>query len=214
MGRVKKRSETWNATTNQWDFPQTPATLQISLWPGGAPTNAPGTVQWAGGPIDWGHPDIKNLGYYYATFGPISIECYNGSSGAGTNKRTSYVYNSAVGTNNTVIDGDKPTVLASFMGSGLDMNAGAGSNNDGNSPVAQIPGGSNVGPGQNPGGAASVIGAAGPTGTGTAQDCSATTFSQNCGAIGNKSEGVRRGALSLGASLMAVVAAVAGSFWL
>lgn len=50
VGRTKKRSETWNATSNQWAFPQTPSRVQISIWPGGASTNAPGTVQWAGGP--------------------------------------------------------------------------------------------------------------------------------------------------------------------
>lgn len=44
VGRTKKRADTWNATTNQWDFPQTPARVQLSIWPGGLATNAAGTI--------------------------------------------------------------------------------------------------------------------------------------------------------------------------
>jgi hypothetical protein len=224
VGRVKKKSETWNATAHQWDFPQTPSRVQLSIWPGGADTNAPGTIQWAGGPIDWNGDDIKTNGYYYATFGEIEISCFNANSAPGTNKGVSYTFNNARATNDTVIDGNKATVLKSFLGSGLDMNAGAASGSTASpsaTAVAQIPGGSNVGPGQNPGGAASAGGnnggGTGGSATGSSSGCSPTTFSQNCGSSsggGNKSEGARPRERALGASAFAVIIALAGLLWL
>jgi beta-glucanase (GH16 family) len=34
-------------------FPQTPMRLRIGIWAGGDPTNAPGTIEWAGGQTDY-----------------------------------------------------------------------------------------------------------------------------------------------------------------
>jgi hypothetical protein len=209
VGRVKKRSETWNASANQWDYPQTPARVQLSIWPGGADTNAAGTISWAGGPIDWNGDDIKTNGYYYATFGEIEIKCFNAPSAPGTNRGVSYTFNAVKATNDTVIDGDKPTVLKSFLGTGLDMNAGADAAASAAGPgatQAQIPGGGNIGPGQNPGGAA--VGSGGSP-TGSANACSASTFAQNCGVIGNASDGVGQRQRMMGGSALAVVVALA-----
>lgn len=146
-GRVKKRSDTWNATTNQWHYPQTPSRVQISLWPGGLETNAKGTVDWAGGVIDWNnHEDIQTNGYYYAQFESVEVECYKGQGGIGTNNKKSYYYNDPRGTNDTVVDSDKPTILKSLLGSGTNMSAdypkGAQTN-----PVAVVPGLTGAGPG-------------------------------------------------------------------
>jgi len=124
VGRTKKRSETWNATANKWDYPQTPARVQLSLWPGGLESNAQGTIDWAGGLVDWNSADIQNNGYYYAQFKSVSISCYNATKPPGTNENTSYKYNNKKGTNDTVVDGDDPTVLASFQATGEDMDAG------------------------------------------------------------------------------------------
>merc|ERR1712098_962429 len=64
VGRTLKKSDTWNATANQWKYPQTPARVQLSLWPGGLPTNGKGTIDWAGGLVDFdNNVDIKNNGY-------------------------------------------------------------------------------------------------------------------------------------------------------
>ena len=92
---------------------------------------------------------MKDPGYYYTTIESITMECYNTKSPPGTNSGVSYTYNSATGTNDTVIDGDKKTVLASLQGTGTDMDAGAPPK-DGNtktqsahsasSTAAQIPG--------------------------------------------------------------------------
>ncbi len=124
VGRTKKRSDTWNATANQWAFPQTPSRVQLSLWPAGLASNGQGTIDWAGGLVDWDSPDIKANGYYYAAFESVTVSCYNATSPPGTNTGVSYYYNSYAGTNDTVVDGTNGTVLASFEATGLDMEAG------------------------------------------------------------------------------------------
>jgi hypothetical protein len=121
--RVLNRKDTWNATANRWAFPQTPARVQLSLWPAGLPTNGKGTIDWAGGLIDWNSPLMSN-GYYYATFESLTISCYNAHSAPGTNTGVSYTYDNVAGTNDTVVDGNKPTVLKSLLGTGTDLNAG------------------------------------------------------------------------------------------
>ncbi|KAK2875653.1 hypothetical protein FQN49_001532 [Arthroderma sp. PD_2] len=35
------------------NFPQTPATVRLGIWPGGDPKNEPGVIKWAGGEIDY-----------------------------------------------------------------------------------------------------------------------------------------------------------------
>ncbi|KFY49955.1 hypothetical protein V496_09684 [Pseudogymnoascus sp. VKM F-4515 (FW-2607)] len=149
VGRTKLRKDTWNSTSNQWAFPQTPARVQISIWPGGLASNAKGTIDWAGGVIDWNGPDIQSNGYYYAQFESVSVECYNADNAPGTNKKTSYTYNSDQGTNDTVIDGDKPTILKSLKGTGTDMDAdyADAANPSQSSTEAVIPGLTGAGPG-------------------------------------------------------------------
>ncbi|KAI6780094.1 cell wall glucanase (Utr2) [Emericellopsis cladophorae] len=124
VGRTVEREGTWNATAQLWEYPQTPSRVQLSLWPGGAEGNPEGTVNWAGGTIDWNHEDIKRLGYFYVEVESVSIECYDGKDGLGTNDNKSYWYDSEVGTNNTIVDGDRDTVLASMQATGLNMEKG------------------------------------------------------------------------------------------
>lgn len=125
VGRTKQRKDTWNATSNQWMFPQSPARVQLSLWPAGLASNGQGTIDWAGGLVDWQSADIKNNGYYYAAFESVTMTCYNAASAPGTNKNKSYYFNGYSGTNDTVVDSSNATILASFQGTGLDMDAGA-----------------------------------------------------------------------------------------
>lgn len=124
LGRSRHRKDTWNDETQQWDFPQTPARVQLSLWPGGLASNEAGTIQWAGGEIDWDAQDIHKAGYYYATVSEVSIECYDAKKAPGTNSGKSYVYGDPRGTNDTVVDGDKDTVLGSLEATGLNMDKG------------------------------------------------------------------------------------------
>jgi hypothetical protein len=35
------------------NYPQTPMNIRIGIWAGGDPSNSPGTIQWAGGPINY-----------------------------------------------------------------------------------------------------------------------------------------------------------------
>lgn len=201
VGRTKKRSDTWNETANQWDFPQTPARVQLSIWPGGAETNAKGTIDWAGGVIDWNSEDIKRDGYYYATFGEITVECFNADSPPGTNKKKSYIYNDYRATNDTVVDSDENTILASFAASGLNMDKGAENSDDS---VSQVPGGTNPGSsgtgshddGSGSGGASSCDG-----GTDFSQSCSESDPSD--GAAGKKGP----------ASALAVIVALGALLW-
>ncbi|SPJ78188.1 probable cell wall glucanase (Utr2) [Fusarium torulosum] len=164
MGRSLEKKDTWNATSKNFDFPQTPSRVQLSLWPGGKEGNAEGTVAWAGGPINWDHPDIQKSGYFYATFSDVEIQCFNAKSAPGTNSGTSYWYTDARGTNDTITDGDKRHTIASLMASGEDMDKGkkkdekkkdngdAKDNKDdknkdkGNNEPATIPGGSSGAP--------------------------------------------------------------------
>lgn len=214
VGRTKKKSETWNETSSQWAFPQTPSRVQISLWPGGLESNPKGTVDWAGGHIDWNSQEIKDYGYYFATFNEVSVECYKTNSPPGTNKGRSYYYNDISATNDTVVDSNKPTILKSLLGTGRDMDrddgkddvhnipGGGSSNSDSN----QVPGGSNP-VGSSPGGhdRGSSSGA-------TAPDCeSETGWSQSCdganggGGGGGTNAGARGVDRTLGGSAFAVV---------
>ncbi|KAK1751441.1 concanavalin A-like lectin/glucanase domain-containing protein [Echria macrotheca] len=215
VGRTKKKSETWNATSNQWAFPQTPARVQISLWPGGLASNAKGTIDWAGGEIDWNGGDIKTYGYYFATFGEITVQCYNAQSPPGTNKKTSYYYNNIAATNDTVVDSDKKTVLKSFgaTGTNMDYDDGTATGAGASASVHSIPGGGQPA-GQVPGGGTSAGGSSGGgSGAGSAAGCQTTGFSQSCNQPGG-SGGPRSVDRTLGASAFAIVVGIAGLLFL
>ncbi|KAI0138727.1 hypothetical protein F4776DRAFT_67418 [Hypoxylon sp. NC0597] len=220
VGRTQQKSSTWNATANQWDFPQTPARVQLSIWPGGSDKNAKGTIDWAGGPIDWESDDIKKDGYYYATVGEVSIECYKTDSAPGTNSGKSYTYNNVKATNDTVEDGNKDTVLKSLLGTGLDMDKDYPSSASASQSTQEvIPGLSGGGPGTNGQAAAgSDSGSSGSSATnaGSAPSAACTAgFQQVCGSEdgGSSNQGVRQERV-LGASAFAALVAVAGMLWL
>jgi len=123
VGRVLKKSDTWNETAKGYDYPSTPSRVQLSLWPGGLPTNAKGTIDWAGGEIDWKAGDARDVGYYYVTFKEVKIQCYDPPSGAkkqGSGSK-SYIYDDRAGFESNVVLTDKDTVLKSFLGTGTNM---------------------------------------------------------------------------------------------
>lgn len=191
VGRVKQRADTYNATLNGWDFPQTPARVQLSLWPGGLASNAPGTIAWAGGEINWDSPDIQANGYYYAMIESVTVSCYNATSAPGTNTGVSYTYSSAVGTNNTVIDGDEPTVLKSLLGTGTNLTAGASASET----AATVPGLSGTGP--DPG---DSDGSGSSTSSGSAASSAATSTCTSGFCQGSGSSGTKSGAEMLNAN--------------
>lgn len=213
--RTLQRVDTWNATTNNFDYPQTPSRLQLSLWAAGLPSNGQGTVDWAGGLIDWNSPDMQDPGYYYATFGEVTMDCYNPPAGANIQGNNSYIYTDAAATNNTVEVTNKPTILDSFLATGTNTTAGAESSASGTAtttgsdsvPGVQNGGSGNVigsGPQSNSGSGSSTNSASGSSSTGFSQDGSSN--STHSGAP-SQSERVLKG--SLFAVLVPVVVLVA-----
>jgi len=75
------------------EFPTTPARVQISIWPAGINTSAPGTVQWAGGMINWSDPDYSAAGgHFAAVVNSVKIKCGTSSNTTVPNTPRSYVY--------------------------------------------------------------------------------------------------------------------------
>ncbi|KAF5361620.1 hypothetical protein D9758_007371 [Tetrapyrgos nigripes] len=90
--RTIKASDFQSNGINQ--FPNTPSRIQLSVWPAGIDSMPQGTVQWAGGMINWDDPDYKSAGHFYALVKQVKVECneaniLNGTMQADT---TGYVY--------------------------------------------------------------------------------------------------------------------------
>ncbi|KAL0959606.1 hypothetical protein HGRIS_011313 [Hohenbuehelia grisea] len=78
-------------------YPNTPSRVQMSLWPAGINSSAAGTVEWAGGMIDWNSADYKAAGHYYALVKSVTIKCSDPTKPAAD--MTSYVYGANQTTN-------------------------------------------------------------------------------------------------------------------
>ncbi|KAK9388373.1 concanavalin A-like lectin/glucanase domain-containing protein [Lipomyces mesembrius] len=126
VGRTLYKNNTLNSTSGEYSFPQTPSRVQLSLWPGGLASNAPGTIAWAGGEINWDSADIQQYGYDYAIVKSVNVQCYSPPSFANQSGK-SYRYVNRNGTQESVIITNDDTVLASFEASGTDMSAGGSS---------------------------------------------------------------------------------------
>lgn len=61
-------------------YPMTPSRIQISIWPGGIASSAPGTIEWAGGMIDWSDPDYVSNGYFWNTVQSVKVTCAQNST--------------------------------------------------------------------------------------------------------------------------------------
>ncbi|GJJ14898.1 hypothetical protein Clacol_009168 [Clathrus columnatus] len=64
-----------NSTAGGHGMPASPSRLQISIWPAGINASAPGTVEWAGGYIDWSNPDYLAAGDFYSIVESVTVEC-------------------------------------------------------------------------------------------------------------------------------------------
>ena len=155
--RTLKKSETFNKTDNQYHYPQTPSRVQLSLWPAGISKNGKGTVDWAGGLINWNSEDVKANGYYYSMFKEVEIECYDPPSEAKKGGDNSYVYTDRAANEKNVEITDNQTVLKSLLGTGTDMDKDipkpkasgtkSADQSAATSEVATIPGLTGAGPG-------------------------------------------------------------------
>lgn len=123
--RTLEKDKTWNETSQSYSFPQTPARMQLSLWPAGQASNANGTKEWAGGEIDWDSEDIKEAGYYYAKVGEINVECYDPPMGSDIKGDKAYIFKDGNGVNSSVQVTNNKTVLGSSRASGLHIDLGA-----------------------------------------------------------------------------------------
>jgi hypothetical protein len=122
--RTLERDSTYNDTTKQYNYPQTPSRVQLSLWPGGLPSNGEGTIEWAGGLVDWDSEYMQN-GYYFAQVKDIKVECYDPPKGDDSGSNKAYYYTSTAGTEGDVAIGTNNTIIGSFQATGDDPNKGA-----------------------------------------------------------------------------------------
>ncbi|ORY79795.1 concanavalin A-like lectin/glucanase domain-containing protein [Leucosporidium creatinivorum] len=76
--RTLTRDSTKNGSL--YKYPQTPSRIQMSVWPAGIAGASQGTIDWAGGMIDWTTSTYKSQGYYAAHVQWINVECYDDSS--------------------------------------------------------------------------------------------------------------------------------------
>ncbi|KLJ08021.1 murein transglycosylase [Blastomyces silverae] len=207
--RVLNKKDTLNKKTNQYHFPQSPSRVQLSLWPGGKEDAPQGTIDWAGGLVDWNHPDIQKHGYYFSLVSEVTMECYDPPAKAKIEGDKSYFYDDYAGTEDTVVISDRNTVLKSFLGTGTDMNKDYPSgSNPSESDIAVIPGISGGGPGTNGHAPGSNGGSGGGSGGGDDGDGPSTDFTgpgaNNNGSSGAPSQNER----VLKGSIFAVLVAV------
>jgi beta-glucanase (GH16 family) len=179
--RTVKRADTWNATTKSWAFPQSPARVQLSLWPAGSSSNAPGTVDWAGGLINWNSPDVQQAGYFYAMIKEVTIQCYDPPAGAAKTGDQAYIYQDKSGLNNSVEIVDKNTVLKSLLATGENPNVAISSGAAPSATAAQVPGADSANTGgnganANQGGSGSGNSGSGSSPTSGGDSPSASTF--------------------------------------
>lgn len=211
--RTLKKSDTWNETANRYSYPQSPSRVQLSLWPAGLSTNPQGTINWAGGEINWNSQYMTN-GYYYAQFDSIKIDCYNTPSGAKVNGKTSYKLVDKDAEEKDFEITDDPTVLGSFLATGLDMDLGKDDPSSSISASATktantVPGMSGMGPGNDnhAGDSASTVSTS-QIESATSSGSAATGFVQNAG--GSNSASNIQPETVLSGSLFAVVVAIVG----
>jgi beta-glucanase (GH16 family) len=117
--RTLQQADTMNTTTNRYEFPQTPARIQLSVWPGGASNQGEGTIQWAGGPINWNAPDLTDPGYYFVEIESVTVDCYDPPSGANVTGSKSYIYTNQDGFQQDVAITNDDTVIQGVNSSAI-----------------------------------------------------------------------------------------------
>ncbi|ODQ65943.1 hypothetical protein NADFUDRAFT_46525 [Nadsonia fulvescens var. elongata DSM 6958] len=201
VGRTLKKADTYNATTNQYQFPQTPSRMQLSIWPGGASSNAPGTIAWSGGALAWDGSDLEDPGFYYVTISEITVDCYSAPSGTETDGSKAYVYKNANALASDVKITDDNTVLGSFAATGNDPDRGA--DDSSSSAAAAVPTGAVAGGDANRGNGSSSSSSSSSNSGGSASKSdsssssgSASKSSSSSSASSSKSSGTSNSASS------------------
>ncbi|KAI5474918.1 Glycoside Hydrolase Family 16 protein, CBM8 containing [Pseudohyphozyma bogoriensis] len=76
---LTKASTNSSSDVGQFSYPQTPSRIQMSVWPAGINGTNTGTIEWAGGMIDWTESDYVSQGYFAAYVQWVNVECYDDS---------------------------------------------------------------------------------------------------------------------------------------
>jgi len=211
--RTLKRSDTWNSTSGRFDYPQTPARAMLSLWPAGLASNGKGTVDWAGGLIDWNSKYMQN-GYYFARFSKVTVQCYDPPAGAQVKGSKVYQYMDKAATNATVAITDNMVILGSLLGTG--DNPGTAPKSGSPQPtmsVDSVPGGIQGGGARTEQTATAAAG--GPQASGTGSAGGSSGFSQGNGqgtGKGNAGSMVQPGLGRVAGGVLTVAVAVLGLF--
>lgn len=172
--------------------------MQLSLWPAGLPSNGKGTIEWAGGLINWDSPYMQN-GYYYAQVKEVTVECYDPPSGIQQNGNKAYYYLNTEGLEEDVAMGNNNTILGSILATGDDPEFKPKSQTSGSKPTSTpetVPGISGGGTqqlgGQQNGDGGAGASASGPAGS-SPTGSSSTSFSQGEGSMAGSASTVRAG---------------------
>jgi beta-glucanase (GH16 family) len=136
--RTLTRESTYNSSTDQYMFPQTPARIQLGIWPGGASSEPEGTIEWAGGAINWNAADLTDPGYYFVELQSVTVTCYDAPSGTNSTGSTSYIYTSKDAQSADIAITDDTTVEGNSDGTGLDPSPGSDSGSDAASTTIDI----------------------------------------------------------------------------
>ena len=91
----------------------------LSVWPAGLPSNGEGTIEWAGGLVDWNSEYMQN-GYYFALVKDVSVECYDPPSDVEQSGSKAYKFTDDSGLQDSVAIVDEDTTLASLKATGED----------------------------------------------------------------------------------------------
>ncbi|KAF5379208.1 hypothetical protein D9615_005966 [Tricholomella constricta] len=99
-------------------YPNTPSRIQLSIWPAGLPGAPPGTVEWAGGMINWKDPDYLSTGHFYALVKSVTIKCGDKANRSGN--VTAYKYGANATAETPAISFTNQTTLLNGAGPSLD----------------------------------------------------------------------------------------------
>ncbi|KAL5337398.1 concanavalin A-like lectin/glucanase domain-containing protein [Aspergillus crustosus] len=83
---VSVRTLNYADALNGENYPQTPMQIRIGIWAGGDPSNAPGTIQWAGGETDYSQGPFKMYveSVNVVNYNPAESYSYGDNSGSWT----------------------------------------------------------------------------------------------------------------------------------
>ena len=93
---------------------QCPPTLRThvpcSIWPAGVNSSGQGTIDWAGGLINWNDPDYLAAGHFYAIVDSVSVTCADSTTNPADAQ--SYVYGGNTSSFTPTIDVTNETTVS------------------------------------------------------------------------------------------------------